>query len=176
MGTSKLKIPSTNSFNDCQVSNPSSACCVVAEYLRGGTLKSYLYKNRREKIPYKTVVQLALDLARGFGLVHHFVRFCYLLWFLTLLILVLLLFSFCSLSYLHSKRIVHRDVKTENMLLGSQRTLKVTDFGVARVEAQNPRDMTGETGTIGYMAPEVLTLFITIYNSSRFLIETMPLF
>lgn len=50
---------------------------------------------------------------------------------------------------------MHRDVKTENMLLDSNRTLKIADFGVARVEAQNPRDMTGETGTLGYMAPEV---------------------
>lgn len=61
----------------------------------------------------------------------------------------------CSLSYLHSQSIVHRDVKTENMLLGAQQILKIADFGVARVEAQNPRDMTGETGTLGYMAPEV---------------------
>ncbi|PPR97952.1 hypothetical protein GOBAR_AA22715 [Gossypium barbadense] len=61
-----------------------------------------------------------------------------------------------DLSYLHSKRIVHRDVKTENMLLDAHRNLKIADFGVARVEAQNPRDMTGETGTLGYMAPEVL--------------------
>jgi len=61
----------------------------------------------------------------------------------------------CSLSYLHSKKIVHRDVKTENMLLDTQRTVKIADFGVARVEAQDPRDMTGTTGTIGYMAPEV---------------------
>lgn len=42
------------------------------------------------------------------------------------------------------------------MLLDAQRNLKIADFGVARVEAQNPKDMTGETGTLGYMAPEVL--------------------
>lgn len=64
-------------------------------------------------------------------------------------------FIFYSLSYLHFKKIVHRDVKSENMLLTTRRTLKIADFGVARVEAQNPKDMTGETGTLGYMAPEV---------------------
>lgn len=53
------------------------------------------------------------------------------------------------------KKIVHRDVKTENMLLDKTRTLKIADFGVARIEASNPHDMTGETGTLGYMAPEV---------------------
>lgn len=62
----------------------------------------------------------------------------------------------CRLSYLHSQKIVHRDVKTENMLLDKTRTVKIADFGVARVEASNPNDMTGETGTLGYMAPEVL--------------------
>jgi serine/threonine protein kinase len=54
---------------------------------------------------------------------------------------------------------VHRDVKTENMLLDKTRTVKIADFGVARVEASNPSDMTGETGTLGYMAPEVCLIF-----------------
>lgn len=68
-------------------------------------------------------------------------------------------FWLCRLSYLHSQKIVHRDVKTENMLLDKTRTVKIADFGVARVEASNPNDMTGETGTLGYMAPEVRSLF-----------------
>lgn len=68
----------------------------------------------------------------------------------------------CRLSYLHSRKIVHRDVKTENMLLDTQRNLKIADFGVARVEAQNPKDMTGATGTLGYMAPEVFTGLISL--------------
>ncbi|KAM7521622.1 hypothetical protein LguiA_011524 [Lonicera macranthoides] len=122
MGTSNLKVPSNN---DDRNSLPSRACCVVVEYLTGGTLKKYLIRNCRKKLAFKIVIQLALDLSRG-------------------------------MSYLHSKKIVHRDVKTENMLLDINRTLKIADFGVARVEAQNPRDMTGETGTLGYMAPEVL--------------------
>ncbi|TXG63689.1 hypothetical protein EZV62_010683 [Acer yangbiense] len=125
MGTSNLKIPSQSDTSDYRNSLPSRACCVVLEYLPGGTLKKFLIRNRRKKLAMKVVIQLALDLSRG-------------------------------LSYLHSKKIVHRDVKTENMLLDAHRTLKIADFGVARVEAQNPRDMTGETGTLGYMAPEVL--------------------
>lgn len=125
MGTSNLKIPSKVPSADNHNPLPSRACCVVVEYLPGGTLKQYLIRNRRKKLAFKIVVQLALDLARG-------------------------------LSYLHSRKIVHRDVKTENMLLDGHRNLKIADFGVARVEAQNPRDMTGETGTLGYMAPEVL--------------------
>nr|DAD34611.1 TPA_asm: hypothetical protein HUJ06_005251 [Nelumbo nucifera] len=123
MGASELNIQTENG----QIDMPSNVCCVVVEYLPGGALKSYLIKNRRKKLAFKVVVQLALDLARG-------------------------------LSYLHSKKIVHRDVKTENMLLDKTRTVKIADFGVARVEAQNPNDMTGETGTLGYMAPEVQKL------------------
>ncbi|RWW31781.1 hypothetical protein GW17_00003582 [Ensete ventricosum] len=125
MWTSDLKIPQNDSLSTVHSSLPTRACCVVVEYLAGGTLKQYLIKNRRRKLPFKIVIQVALDLARG-------------------------------LSYLHSEKIVHRDVKTENMLLDTNRKLKIADFGVARVEAQNPRDMTGETGTLGYMAPEVL--------------------
>ncbi|PKU76681.1 serine/threonine-protein kinase STY13 [Dendrobium catenatum] len=125
MGTSELKIPQKKSPSNGSNTLPARACCVVVEYLPGGTLKTFLIKNSRKKLAYKIVIQLALDLSRG-------------------------------LSYLHSQKIVHRDVKSENMLLDSQRNLKIADFGVARVEAQNPKDMTGETGTLGYMAPEVL--------------------
>ncbi|XP_050207031.1 serine/threonine-protein kinase STY13-like [Mercurialis annua] len=60
-----------------------------------------------------------------------------------------------GLSYLHSKNIVHRDVKTDNVLLDKNRTLKITDFGVSRIQALNPNEMTGGLGTFGYMAPEV---------------------
>ncbi|KVH92854.1 Protein kinase, catalytic domain-containing protein [Cynara cardunculus var. scolymus] len=121
MGTSELNIQADNGHFGV----PRNSCCVVVEYLPGGALKSFLIKNRRRKLAFKVVMQLALDLARG-------------------------------LNYLHTKKIVHRDVKTENMLLDKTRTLKIADFGVARVEASNPNDMTGETGTLGYMAPENL--------------------
>ena len=62
MGTSNLKIPNQTSGQD---SLPSRACCVIVEFVPGGTLKNYLFKNRRKKLPYKAVIQLALDLSRG---------------------------------------------------------------------------------------------------------------
>lgn len=64
MGTSNLKVPSKGSTSN-QESFPSRACCVVVEFLAGGTLKSFLIKNRKKKLPLKTVIQLALDLSRG---------------------------------------------------------------------------------------------------------------
>lgn len=41
------------------------------------------------------------------------------------------------------------------MLLDNAGRVKITDFGVSRFESLNPTDMTGQTGTLGYMAPEV---------------------
>ena len=45
------------------------------------------------------------------------------------------------------------------------RTVKIADFGVARVEASNPNDMTGETGTLGYMAPEVCSFYLLLLDN-----------
>ena len=64
MGTSNLKVPS-QSLSIADDRFPTRACCVVVEYLLGGTLKQYLIRNRRKKLPYKIVIQLALDLSRG---------------------------------------------------------------------------------------------------------------
>lgn len=65
MGTSDLKIPTDTTSNSLQNSLPSRACCVVVEYLPGGTLKKYLIRNIRKKLSFKIVIQLALDLSRG---------------------------------------------------------------------------------------------------------------
>ena len=65
MGTSNLKIPVNNSSTAGQYDHPARACCVIVEYLTGGTLKQFLIKNRKKKLAFKVVVQLALDLSRG---------------------------------------------------------------------------------------------------------------
>lgn len=64
MGTSNLKIPSRTTIDDHN-SLPSRACCVVVEYLPGGTLKNFLIRNRKKKLAFKIIIQLALDLSRG---------------------------------------------------------------------------------------------------------------
>ncbi|KVH98206.1 Protein kinase, catalytic domain-containing protein [Cynara cardunculus var. scolymus] len=65
MGSSELSVQTENG----QIGMPSNICCVVVEYLPGGALKNYLIKNRRKKLAFKVVVQMALDLSRGFSMV-----------------------------------------------------------------------------------------------------------
>jgi serine/threonine protein kinase len=64
------------------------------------------------------------------------------------------------LAAAHERRLVHRDVKPQNLMLTRDGTVKVLDFGVAAVldQAGVPRiTRTGETiGTPAYMAPEQL--------------------
>ena len=59
-----------------------------------------------------------------------------------------------ALEYIHSKNIIHRDIKPENLVLELNGYLRITDFGVAKI---NEKDNSSETsGTPGYMAPEVI--------------------
>ncbi|XP_022145347.1 serine/threonine-protein kinase STY17-like isoform X2 [Momordica charantia] len=60
-----------------------------------------------------------------------------------------------GMNYLHQNNIIHRDLKTANLLMDENMVVKVADFGVARVQTQSGV-MTAETGTYRWMAPEVI--------------------
>src|SRR6202022_393665 len=60
-----------------------------------------------------------------------------------------------ALHYAHGQKLIHRDVKPENMLVGRRNEILLSDFGIALVTQssryQNTRDM---AGTMAYMPPE----------------------
>ena len=60
-----------------------------------------------------------------------------------------------ALEHAHSKGIVHRDIKPQNIMLLQDGTIKVTDFGIARFSHNETRTMTDKAiGSVYYIAPE----------------------
>eukprot|EP01137_Pigoraptor_chileana_P031228 Opistho-2@18739 len=107
--------------------------CIVTELCLHGSLAEYLAGKNRA-IPWHQRMSFALDSARG-------------------------------MTYLHSHRppILHRDLKSPNLLLDNAFRIKITDFGLAQVK--DVRSVTEKlTGSILWIAPEVFQL--QIYNES----------
>nr|XP_043612375.1 serine/threonine/tyrosine-protein kinase HT1 [Erigeron canadensis] len=60
-----------------------------------------------------------------------------------------------GMEYLHSQGVVHRDLKSNNLLLNDEMRVKVADFGTSCLETQT-QESKGNMGTYRWMAPEMV--------------------
>ncbi|KAL4554559.1 hypothetical protein LXL04_037153 [Taraxacum kok-saghyz] len=109
-------------------------CCIygerrllVYEYLENKSLDQALFGSNTLSLTWSTRFDICLGIARG-------------------------------LAYLHEEsrvRIIHRDVKSSNILLDSNMNPKISDFGLAKLyDDKNTHLSTRVAGTFGYLAPE----------------------
>ncbi|XP_074283957.1 uncharacterized protein LOC141608510 [Silene latifolia] len=100
--------------------------CIVTEFLPRGSLFRLLQKST-SKLDWKRRMHIALDIARGMNYLHK-----------------------CN------PPIVHRDLKSSNLLVDKNWSVKVADFGLSRVKHETYLTTKTGKGTPQWMAPEVL--------------------
>ncbi|KAK8709804.1 hypothetical protein V6N13_060806 [Hibiscus sabdariffa] len=100
--------------------------CIVTEFLPRGSLFRLLQRNTT-KLEWRRRVHMALDIARGMNYLHH-----------------------CN------PPIIHRDLKSSNLLVDKNWTVKVGDFGLSRLKHETYLTTKTGKGTPQWMAPEVL--------------------
>ncbi|XP_054740271.1 cyclin-dependent kinase 10 [Anastrepha obliqua] len=61
-----------------------------------------------------------------------------------------------GLKYMHSRYIIHRDLKVSNLLMTDQGCVKIADFGLARLFGEPATPMTPQVVTLWYRSPELL--------------------
>ena len=61
-----------------------------------------------------------------------------------------------GIAYCHAHRVLHRDLKPQNLLIDNRGTIKLADFGLARAFSLPVRTYTHEVVTLWYRAPEIL--------------------
>ena len=102
---------------------------IVMEYMDGVTLREWIRKKAEQSEGYrKSGMKEAIDLATQIAE---------------------------GLEKAHEKGIIHRDVKSENIMMISDGRAKIMDFGLAKLKGVSKLTKTGSTvGTIAYMSPE----------------------
>lgn len=60
-----------------------------------------------------------------------------------------------AMNYVHDKKILHRDLKTQNIFLTSSGDIKIGDFGIARVLQHTYDCANTAIGTPYYLSPEI---------------------
>ncbi|XP_068649653.1 LRR receptor-like serine/threonine-protein kinase FEI 1 isoform X2 [Aristolochia californica] len=108
--------------------NSPSSKLLIYDFLPGGSLDEVLHE-RSEQLDWDARVNIIIGAAKGLAYLHHD----------------------CS------PRIIHRDIKSSNILLDGNLEARVSDFGLAKLlEDEESHITTIVAGTFGYLAPEYM--------------------